>query len=314
MKKLLKYLLIVLLSVGVFDVLVSFVLDKNINKVYVSTITETYDAESDIAIIGASRAIHHYNPQILQDSLKLTAHVYGAGGQNVYFHYTVLNALMEHSKKKPKLVLLELSAIDVYDSPKWNTEKLNILFPYYHNEPVVKDVLTDVLDNKELFFVRISGLYRHNSKFLTYIKNTWFGTKTTSNNGYIPLKNIWTKPIQESEKHDRSLDYQKVAYIDKIIDLCQRENITLIFTISPHYTITDTNNWKNELIAKVRSRNVQIIDYEQDIYFLEHGELFNEPFHLNEVGVAVYNKMVISDLKKVINAKKTSDKLKLNSL
>ena len=35
----------------------------------------------DILIFGSSRALHHYNPQIIEDSLGMTCYNVGSGGQ-----------------------------------------------------------------------------------------------------------------------------------------------------------------------------------------------------------------------------------------
>lgn len=303
MKKLLFYIFVVLLGVGAIDAFVSFVVEKSINKVYKSTLSGTYGAESEIVIVGASRAIHHYIPYVIKDSLDLSAYVYGTGGQNIYSHYVIIRSLIEHARTKPQLVLLELSYIDVNNTPKWNTEKLNVLFPLYYSENAVKNVLDDVLDNKELCVVKSSGLYRHNSKFLQYLKNGILDEINETPDGYIPLKNSWGREIKSEMRAGdiNEVDSTKISYIKMIIDLCKQKNVILAFSISPNYSKSTNEIWKEEVERIANKYNIKLLDHYQDSVFLMHSEWFNEPFHLNETGAEIYTKMIVKDIKILLN-------------
>ena len=175
MTKFIKYILLVIVGLVICDFSISFVIEKMMKNRYDPIIYSTYNNQSDIVILGASRAAHHYVPSVFEDSLHLTSHNYGMDGQNIFMHYFVLNSLLEHSGIKPKIVILEVGAIDINYTPQWNTEKLNILYPYYHSDDGVKNLLSDVLDPGELLALKLLGLYRHNSNYLSYFKHLLFG-------------------------------------------------------------------------------------------------------------------------------------------
>ena len=290
MKKLFTYIILVLLGVGVVDSIFSLVIEKVVPQ---RKLVAFQESSCDIAIFGDSRAIHHYNPLILSDSLRCSSNVFGFWGQNIYYHYATLNALLDYSKTKPKVVLLELGAIDVNNTPGWNTEKLNLLFPYFYSDSIVRELLSEVLDKEELSFVVASGLYRHNSKIIPYLRNAFEDTFI----GFKPLKKEWKEPIKKSDKELGSqIDYMKVKYIEKFIELCRKENLTLIFTVSPKYVLLSKEHWKEKVKEIANNNNIRLLDHEQDKYFLDHRELFKDLLHLNEKGANIYSRIIAKEI------------------
>lgn len=293
MKKFFTYIVIVLLGVGVTDLVFSLVTEK---KVCQNRLAVFQDSSCDIAILGASRAIHQYNPLVISDSLRYSCNVFGLGSQNIYYHYTMLNGLLAYSKTKPKVVLLELGEVDVNDTPGWNTEELNILFPYYHSDPIVREVLSDVLDKKALSVVAASALYRHNTQILSRLSHGYDG-KDESFIGFKPLKREWKERITEKDQGDEGqIDDMKVRYLVKFIQLCRQENMTLIFAVSPYYKLLPKQLWKEKVKEIANNHHIPLLDHEQDKYFLSHPELFYEPFHLNEKGADVYSRIIAGEI------------------
>lgn len=293
MKKFFTYIIIVLLGVGVIDLVFSLAIEK---KVCQNRSVALQKSSCDIAILGASRAIHHYNPLIISDSLRCSCNVFGLGSQIIYYHYTMLNALLEYCMTKPKVVLLELGESDVIDTPGWNTEKLNILFPYYYSDSIVREVLSEVLDKKALSVVAASALYRDNSQILSYFSHVYV-SKDESFIGFKPLKREWKEPITEKDQGgEGQIDDMKVRYLEKFIQLCRKENLTLIFTVSPYYKLLPKMQWKEKVKEIANNHNIPLFDHEQDEYFLSHPEFFYEPFHLNEKGAEIYSRIIAEEI------------------
>lgn len=295
-----KYIIIVLFGVLISDIAISFVLETLMNKRYNEQIYSTYNLSADIAILGASRASHHYIPKVFEDSLHLKTRNLGIDGKNIFTQYIVLRSIVEHSQHKPKMVILELSAIDINDTPKWNTENLNILFPYFRSESYVRDLLKDVLPTGEFYSLIISGLYRHNSNILTYSKLLLQGF-SIKNDGYIPLYREWNKPIKYEEEHGLSIHPKKVEYIEKFISLCKQEDIKLIFVVSPNYKLLPNQVWVKTVKAIALGNNIPFLYHEKDSLFHSHPEWFNEPFHLNDVGAHIYSDLIANEIRQLNN-------------
>ena len=300
---LIKYILLVTFSVLFFDNIVSYTFESIIGNRYDKVLSSTYQAKSEVAVLGASRALHHYIPKIIQDSLHMTVTNYGIDGQNIFVHFVVLKSLLEHSLQKPKIVILELSAIDVNDTPKWNEEKLSLLYPYFRSENYVQVVLEDLVDSKEYYFLRMFGLYRHNSKFHIYLKNILFGFPL-GDDGYHPLYNRWKQNVGVSKEHGERIHNKKVSYIKEIIRLCRKENILLFFSTSPNYTILPDQKWVAEVRNISQRYNIPYLYFEQDNIFLKNRELFNDPFHLNDLGAHIYTSQFCHELCKYLKFKR----------
>ena len=297
--KFLKFLFLVFLGVSCVDIVFSYTLEKCMKGRYNTAIYHTYNAKDDIVILGASRALHHYNSRILADSLGVSVYNYGVDGQNVYFHLAVLKMIVEHAEKKPNMILLELGAIDLNDTPKWNNEKLSILYPYINSEPKIKDILSELIDPKEFFMIRISSLYRNNSQMLYYIHKLIESDNNDSLLGYVPLINKWGKAIEEKKEHGSAVCQTKLKYINEFINICKQEGIKLLITVSPNYAKLSNEKWKQELKQIASKANVPFLDYEQNELFLNNREWFNEPFHLNKEGADIYTNIIVKEIKAI---------------
>ena len=210
--------------------------------------------------------------------------------------------MLENTSKKPCLVILELSSIDVNNTPKWNEEKLNVLYPYYNSEKYVRELLSDVVDSKELLMIKVSGLYRHNSNVLSYLKWMTNGFLQASFDGYVPLYKKWNESIKQEKVHEEITHKKKLEYIDKFIDLCKHEGINLVFAVSPNYKLLPKRQkWVDELEKIANRKDIAFYYHEKDSLFLSHREWFNEPFHLNDTGAKEYTRLMIPFLKENLN-------------
>lgn len=289
MKKFLFYTGLVLFAVTAIDVLCSLAIDGLTGKQYVAAISATEDATEEVAIIGSSRASHHYDPRILTDCLGLTAHNYGLEGQNIYADATITAMLMRHAKRKPRMVIIDLSEPDICDVPGWNTDHLDLFFPYA-SEPAVDSLLSDVLDPRELFFVRHSALYRHNSRLIEYIRKD-----TTRTDGFSPLQGQWDAPPEDVKQgQPYRVDPRKVEYLEKAIKTCTANGADIVLAISPNYRrLPKEQLWVKTVEEVARRHNTPFLYFEQDEQFLAHPEWFREPYHLNATGAAVFTRKLV---------------------
>ena len=89
-----KNMILFLLIFFAIDSLFGIVFDKIF---FVQKRKLTYAIEQSnesLLILGSSRAQHHYNSQILADSLGLSVYNAGVSGQNIYFHYALLKSVL----------------------------------------------------------------------------------------------------------------------------------------------------------------------------------------------------------------------------
>lgn len=300
MKKFLLYVLLTILDLVATDRLFSVAVDSLTGKHYVAALSRAEGADDVIAIIGSSRASHHYDPQIIADSLGVKVYNYGIEGTNIYTDVAVLSMLLNHAAQKPQIVILDLSESDVCDVPQWNTEHLDYLFPYI-DEPVIDSLLAEILDPRELAAVHLSALYRHNSRLLDYVKYALSNNNSKCNsvgfNGMNALSCKWEGQPQRSIQPSYDICQTKMKYLERFMQLCQTNGIDLVVATSPYYKqLPDKQHWVEEIKNMANKHAVTYLYHEQDADFLSHPDWFNEPYHLNAQGAAVYTKKIIPQL------------------
>lgn len=299
MKRFIKYLSVVLLGLISIDILFSMAIERVLSSGNIYSLSETNDFTSDILVIGSSRAICHYNPQILSDKLNCKVQVYGRQSENILFHYTIFKAILDKSNTPPKMVFLELAENDINAKPgKSITEGLEILYPFYYCEHSVREELDDLLEPKELFLIKYSGIFRNNSEILHYLKPIFSGKPSSVLVGYLPVNNVWKKPIEEKPEVGGG-DFLKIKYLDNFIELCEQRGIQLAIVMSPSYRILRSENWKNIIRAKAKQHNIPIIDHEQDRYYQNHQDWFYDSYHLNEKGASIYSANIAEEIKSI---------------
>ena len=294
MKKFLSYVCLTLLAVVIIDVLYGFAMEQLSGNRYVSSVDHIREAHEDIAIIGSSRANHHYDPQLLSDSLNLTAYNYGIEGLNIFADEAVIAMLFTKAEKKPSMIILDLSESDICNVPGWNTDHLSLLYPYA-NIPAVDSMLANVIDPREHFFVRYSNLYRHNSNIVDYLKPK-SSTGQRLENGFTPLQGLWTGEPSESTS-DYVVSPQKMDYLERSIRLCAENNVLLVLSTSPNYKrLPKEQAWVLAVEKVARQHHLPYLYHEQDDEFLAHPKWFNEPYHLNAEGAANFTRKIIPEL------------------
>ena len=289
------YLFLVLAMVCLVDILVSFSLELMFKGRYDSRIQNAVERKAEIGIIGASRASHHYDSQLLEDSLNKTVFNYGIDGRNIYVHYAILKKLIDNKEAIPNTILLDLSSVDIYDMHGYNKERLNILYPYY-KDSTINGILNDLLDKPNLTSIKYSGLVRHNSNLLQYAKE-WIKPVATTNKGFIPLQNKCDKNLDSAMNETHKIDPEKIRYLKKFIEECKDNHITLFLVSSPSLRVEKDKQWMNEIQNIAEEEGVSYLNYYNDPLFVNHKELFSDPDHLNQTGAIEFSNRLLQSVR-----------------
>lgn len=194
----------------------------------------------DIAFIGSSHTIHAFQEKKIEELSGTTNHIVSLGycryGRNL--EYCILNMLLEH--KSPKLVVLE-----VHEDEEKNSHDI---FPYLAK---TSDLLLPPTPIDRDYF---SDLFFGASARLEYFKATCifrnkYPEPTTDLYGYagserevseIELKenqNAWEKRLGRTQYQAIEKIQMKypMAYLDKMISLLQKKNISFVFVYLPEH-------------------------------------------------------------------------------
>lgn len=254
----------------------------------------------ELVILGASRAAHHYVPEVLEEGLDVKCYNYGMDGRNIYNQYVVANCLLADSTKKPEIILLEIAAIDIYDSPGYNGEKLSNLNLLYNKSKYVHDIIDEENPEKSVGLKYIN-MYRYNSSLLGYIREA-LADREINNKGYKPLFSIWNDALQPREKQNAQFYPSKDVYLRKLLDKCLESNVRIIVFNSPsYYEFEEPMPWENRIKEICDEYDIPFFNHANDSLFLSHPEWFNEPFHLNDTGARKYSEIVVQEIKNHID-------------
>jgi hypothetical protein len=270
------------------------------------------NSNEDIFILGSSRAIHHYDPEIITKVTGLSVYNCGSGGQALLFSLAEEKAIL--SRIKPKMVILDLIPYAISKTPTGNDSysKLSILSPYYNDLDVIRPIIVQKSQFEKYKY--ISQIYPYNSLIYDIFKSNILNNRKLFN-GYEPLFiNIpqWeqdsikrykaefdsSKINNEYPKFIENLDSVLLNSLYNIIEDCKSKNVKIVICVSPIcFPDIDTRCLslflKNDI--KIKESDL-IIDYSTDIRFSMFFEYYKDMRHLNQTGAKYFTQIFTDDL------------------
>lgn len=302
--KIIQKILIFTILVIILDFLVGSGLDYLFFKQKVGLYARTtYGLEkttADLLIFGSSSAIHHYNPSIFEDTLKLTAYNQGRDGIDILYHSAILKGIL--TRYYPKIVILNLSPYEL--STALSYDRLAALLPYCDKHPEMKKIVS--LKSKFETWKLYSKIYPYNSTFLTII-NGFKGNdrKRIEEKGYVPLFNsIDTNNfIKEDFSRPQHIDPNRVNALSGFIDDCKRSNTSVYLIFSPVFSFDKEFTETTKVAMGIsKEKGVACLNFMNDPRFKGQASFFQDNGHMNHAGATRFSKIVagyiIKDMQK----------------
>lgn len=289
MKKIIVFVGIILAIVLGADLLIGAVTKsaivnvKDVGVNQTNSVQALFKRQAEVLILGPSTANHHFDCQILKDSLTMTCYNAGRDGQNIIYNAMVLDAFL--TRCTPKWVIVEVTSSTLSDV--WMTA-LNDFNCYYGIlKPV--DAILDSIGTPIDRIKRLSGIYRYN-KTWEWLLNAKIAQEVADLDGYRPMPlNADTKFSAKTQKSQFQIDKKCLHYLNHIIQACQSKGINLIFTHSPSLVI-DKGNFCKDMQQFFQHKNVLYINWNGDTTFTNHPEWFYDMTHLNKDGAKVFTR------------------------
>lgn len=301
MKKLITSILIIISGIFIVDRIgaqIMWWVNQHTNENAGLKIREMINhVDADVLLMGTSRCNRHYVPSIISDSIGIS--VYNGGisaSDNIYAHYTLLNLILK--RYKPKVVCLEVSTSD-FTNPQDPFSSVSFFAPYFG----ISEQSDSIFQLANLYWpYKLFHLYRFNAKATSNIAGLFIAPEDVGKDGYIPSQqpmHFITNGLEMAEDVGDT-DKQKTEFIQRFINICKRENIVLIFMISPSYNIVSSEHY-NELKKIAKRNDIPLLDYHTKGLFLDHSEYFEDRIHLWDKGARLYSRLFASDLRKLLN-------------
>lgn len=224
--------------------------------------------ETDFLLMGSSRCVRHYNPQIISDSLGVSCYNSGQMGNGIILNYGKLR--MINDRKKPKVVVYDITPGFDISIGEDNHRYLSWLKSHYNRDGI--PAIFDSVDKTEKFKM-ISQMYRYNSKMFEIITDFLRSTGDGGNDGFLPLAGDFDQNkirVDDDNAIVPHVDPLKVKYINNLID--ELEGGQLYFVVSPIWYGMDTLQ-----LAPVKQickeRGVPFIDFSNNPKYV-HQDIF----------------------------------------
>lgn len=139
--------------------------------------------ETEFLLMGSSRCVRHYNPQIITDSLGLSCYNTGQNGNGIILSYGRLRMIDE--RQKPKVVVYDINPeFDLFMGDD-NHRYLTWLKQHYDREGV--DEIFESVDKTEKYKM-YSQMYRYNSRIIELLTDYLHPISNARSDGFSPLK------------------------------------------------------------------------------------------------------------------------------
>lgn len=223
----------------------------------------------DVILAGSSRMVFGIDPRILKDEYGINSYNFAQYGQHAPLNYYYITDAIK--TQHPKMVVLDLYRLDLekedqtgdlvhmhesIDNMKWSVNKLKAIMD-----------LSSVSNSPQYF---IPFIYYH-TRWKELNKNDFTGNDKTFF-GYRELGTVMPYGEFEILDEDEMLEPSEtvIAYLDKILDVCRKNNCELILINLPRYSPLEGDDAEendrlqrmaNGLVKYAEDRNIRYLNY-----------------------------------------------------
>jgi hypothetical protein len=316
MKKFLTKILLFILPLMIIAFPLDYLISSNLKKSVVHVDGEyliwneiyTEKIDVDIAIYGSSRAWIHISPEILQDSLGLSAYNFGIDALNFEYQYFRHKEYLKHNPK-PKYIIIS------GDLFSFESEQ-----GFYNYEQVLPYMLfnDDYYNFRESF--KVFSWVDFYVPLTRYFGQTWEMARAAyvaaglendppaRVHGYMGIERPWNNDLELAEKKHGNIevviDKKLLDLFDRFIIECKNDNIQVVLVYSPEYIkgrrfVKNREDIMNLWHSIAEKHNLIFLDYSQDSIGNDIKYFYNST-HLNKQGSQLFSRRLAGDLKPLI--------------
>ena len=260
---------------------------------------------SDILVFGASRANHHYHPEIFTEAFpSLTFYNAGRDGNSIFYHYAVLKMVLR--RYTPKIVILDIENGALVKNTE-SYDRISSLLPYYESHPEIRSIVE--LRSKFEKYKLFSKTYPYNSSIFTIaIGNSEMNkARWKDMNGYLPLTRVMSGSLQydtNTVNNKNMLDSNKINCYEGFLRDCEAKGVKVFVYVSPYFMKFNQPD-KSVALAKeiALKHHVNFNDYSADTFFTTRDYLFADIVHLNDSGARIYSSKILPGIKEALFVK-----------
>lgn len=257
--------------------------------------------ESDVLVMGSSRAYVQFNPAVIDTILGVNSYNLGMDGRRADSQILQYKIYRQQHNKKPKLIIYEVSHGTMNRSNGYEREQF---LPYLHDKNLwraTKSTEGFTLADRLLPCWRYLG-YQKLLKQLFIEKKQLKDYSDPLHKGFHGFHKHWSGKAL-SNVHSVSYDKNPAIiqqYKDFVKD-CKQSGIQVVMVISPFY-IGGTRKMQDaggmqRMFQKIAAEcNVPLLDYTYDELSFDTAYFYNT-MHLNDIGADIFSRKVANDIR-----------------
>jgi len=254
------------------------------------------ETTAPLLVFGSSRANNIFDPTILEKELKLPCYNVGRYGEPIFYHYAVLKAVLK--RYNPQIIILSLDAFN-FAQDKDDYDLISVLLPYSDSHPELQEIIN--LKGPYERLKMMSTIYPYNSLLLPMISGNLASSKEKNYTikGYIPVQTTISGPLHTIDYTKNTLlDTTKINSYTAFIKDCIKAKIKL-FIVCPPFMINAIGTDNSIITGKkvANNFNIPFFDFSRDTFYTTKPKLFYDFRHLNDKGVALFDKQVMDSIK-----------------
>jgi hypothetical protein len=260
---------------------------------------------SDIVIHGSSRAWVHVDPNMLADSLNISAYNLGIDGQNFGLQYLRHRLLLKYNQQ-PRLVI---HSLDVFTFQKkdglYNAEQF---LPYMLWDSEIDSTMLKYQNYGFLDcwvpLVRYYGKFSSVDMAMSIYRQSQ-GNPPLRIRGYQGQDLKWNSDLEDAKRKGNKIridiDSSLLTTFEKYLEECKERKIDVILIYTPEYIEgQDFVENRKQIISIYKylscEFNVPFYDFSNDELSLKK-EYFYNASHLNKIGSVYFTERLIDSLK-----------------
>lgn len=250
--------------------------------------------KKDIIVMGSSRAIHHYNPAMIVDSLGLSCYNCGQDGNGIVFNYG--QWLLIKERYQPKFIIYDVNP--KYDCLQGDNHRYLGWLKLYYEREGISDIFQEVDETEKIKMLSLMYKYNYNPLQLIadYIKPIY----KVDSMGFAPIKGKLDPMRIKKSKDNKVYQYDslKIRFIEDLIT--NRGNAEIVFVVSPIWYGMEEASF--EPIKHLCSKyGCKFIDFSNSKKYFHKNAYFKDGNHMNEKGANEFTKdllVILCDMRK----------------
>ena len=264
-------------------------------------IGEYYDnaGNNDVIFIGDCEVYENFSPITLWEEYGITSYIRGSAQQLIWQSYYLMEETFRY--ETPKVMVFNVLSMK-YDTPQstgdqdqreaYNRMTLDGMRLSSSKWNSIKASMTEEEKQWEAQYSYLFPILRYHDRWSQLTADDfryWLSRPQVSDNGY--LMQVGVKPLQDEYMERPLVDYTlgetSWYYLDKMVELCEKNGTQLVLLKAPSLSPVWWPQWDEQVEKYAQEKGllyINMLDYQQEIGIDWSTDTYDAGLHLNVYG------------------------------